>query len=197
MNYRHISATGVFLLQIFIIEVRAKYNPFKTSKNYLNRNGAVMEITNEGGYLLTVFLQNMTFQEKLALKNGRIEFKIIEDRDTGFLLTLVDFGKYTMTFEIVFDPTLYKDNRRNVEIFDKSNTINIIGVESTTNTIKTLRYISIPNKLLARWKKAWTKMLTVENCNTKYMQWINNLYRYDLSTLWKRADSIAKIHKAK
>jgi hypothetical protein len=48
-----------------------------------------------------------------VIRRGKIEFRVFEDNDTGFLLTLIRLGMNALTFEIVFDPTLYKDRKYN------------------------------------------------------------------------------------
>lgn len=101
-----------------------------------------------------------------------------------FVLTLIKYGNTNLIFEMSFDPTLYKDERRG--IFFKSNMLTIIGVDSNTNIIKTLRYVSMPLKLHQLYKDAWSLALKRKEFSQKYMNWVDDLdKRYSVVQLWK------------
>ena len=167
--------------------------PFPMFKNHQKREGAVLEVSKEGGYFLPIYLCGMLPEEINAIKTGTIEFRIYEDSNTGFILTLVRMGKKSLTFEIVFDPTLYKDGRADISVYKKSNILNIYGIESQNNIIQCMRAVSIPPALQEKWLKSWAKMLSMGNCNKQYMDWIFRLYRFDLNTLWSYSTYVAKI----
>jgi len=167
--------------------------PFPMFKNYQKREGAVLEVSKEGGYFLPIYLHGILPEEINAIKTGTIEFRVYEDSNTGFILTLVRMGKKSLTFEIVFDPTLYKDERADISVYKKSNILNIYGIESQNNIIQCMRTVAIPPVLQEKWLKSWAKMLSMGDCNKQYMDWIFRLYRFDLKTLWSYSTYVAKI----
>jgi hypothetical protein len=168
---------------------------FPLFKNRPKRDGAVLEVSKEGSYLLPIFLSGMLPKEIESIKRGKIEFRIFEDNDTGFLLTLIRLGMNALTFEIVFDPTLYKDRKNDISLYTKSNILHIFGVESNNNILQCQRLISIPPELQAKWLNSWERMLSMGDCNKQYMNWIFSLYRFDLKTLWSYSTCVAKIPK--
>ena len=74
-------------------------------------------------------------EEINAIKTGTIEFRTYEDSNTGFILTLVRMGKKSLTFEIVFDPTLYKDGRADISLYKKATSSIYTGL-----SLKTILY---------------------------------------------------------
>lgn len=166
---------------------------FPLFKNRPKRDGAALEVSKEGAYLLPIFLSEMLPKEIEAIKRGKIEFRVFEDNDTGFLLTLIRLGMNSLTFEIIFDPTLYKDRKNDISLYTKSNILHIFGVEATNNILQCQRLISISPELHAKWLNSWKKMLSMGDCNKQYMDWIFSLYRFDLKTLWSYSTCVAKI----
>lgn len=53
--------------------------PFPMFKNYQKREGAVLEVSKEGGYFLPIYLNGMLPEEINAIKTGTIEFRVYED----------------------------------------------------------------------------------------------------------------------
>lgn len=166
---------------------------FPLFKNRPKSDGAVLEVSKEGSYLLPIFLSGMLPKEIEVIRRGKIEFRVFEDNDTGFLLTLIRLGMNALTFEIVFDPTLYKDRKNDISLYTKSNILHIFGVEAYNNILQCQRLVSIPPKLQAKWLNSWERMLSMGDCNKQYMNWIFSLYRFDLKTLWSYSTYVAKI----
>jgi hypothetical protein len=160
-------------------------------RNMKGQCGAIIEQLADGGFCLVVYMDNMTTGEFLALREEKIHVRVIKETD-DFVLTLLKYGKTPLIFELCFDPTLYKDDRRG--IFSKSNMLTIIGVESNTNTIKTLRMVSMPLKLHNIFIKAWNLALTREGFSEKYNAWINDLdSRYSVVDLWKMGENYGQM----
>jgi hypothetical protein len=166
---------------------------FSLFKDHPKKDGAVLEVSKEGSYILPIFLSGMLPKEIEAIRRGKIEFRVFEDNGTGFLLTLIRLGMNSLTFEIIFDPTLYKDRKNDISLYTKSNVLHISGVEATNNILQCQRLISIPPELQAKWLNSWEKMLSMGDCNKQYMDWIFSLYRFDLKTLWSYSTCVAKI----
>jgi hypothetical protein len=155
--------------------------------------GAVLDVTKEGDYFLNIFLEEMRPQEIDAINRGSIEFRIFSEDSTGFLLTLVRIGGKAFTFEIIFDPTLYENRKPDIELYKRSNALNICAIDK--GILKCLRLVTIPDKLSQRWIYSWSKMLQMENCNEHYMNWVFHLYRFTLNQLWDYSMMAAKIQR--
>jgi len=172
------------------LQVGTPFELFK-GRNMYGQTGCLIEQLADGGFCLVVYMDNMTIGEFMALREEKIHVRVIKETD-DFVLTLLKYGKTPLIFELCFDATLYKDERRGV--FSKSNMLTIIGVESNTNTIKTLRMVSMPLKLHNTFIKAWNLALTREGFSEKYNAWINDLdSRYSVIDLWKMGDGYGQM----
>lgn len=172
-------------------EVGKPFTLYKKS-NINHADGAVLEVTEEGQYFLCIYLKNVLPQEIDAVNKGKLQFRTFEDNSIGFVLTLLSVGK-ALTFEIIFDPTLYKNRRADIELYKKSNLLNICVIDN--GILKCMRLISIPDKLHQRWINSWSKMLKIKYCNEQYMNWIFSLYRFNISQLWDYSIEAGKIEK--
>jgi len=165
-----------------MLEIGKPYNLFKC-RNMQGQCGCIIEMLKDGRYALVVYLDDMTLEEQINLKTAKIYVRVIKETD-DFILTLIRYGNSPLIFEMSFDPTLYSDERR--ELFTKSNMLHIIGVDSNTNIIKTLRYVSMPFKLFDMMKDAYKLALERENFSQKYKNWIDNLdSKYSVVELWE------------
>lgn len=169
--------------------------PFElfTGKDMRGRDGAVFESLEEGyGFAFVVYLSNMKEEERNLLWSAKISVRMIQETDS-FTLALLRFGNSPMIFEVVFDPTLYGDNRAS-QLTLKNNLVNIIGVESNTNIIQTLRVVSMPRKLMEKWRVAWDKAREQADFTEKYHKWVRDLdNRYSVFQLWDYASYIGKM----
>ncbi|AOY75388.1 hypothetical protein CLFO_43260 [Clostridium formicaceticum] len=158
----------------------------KNIERYRRFSGAKLEVHDNGNYLLLVFLDGMTNKEVEALRSSKITFKTIEERETGFLLTLVGISS-RLQFEIIFDPTLYKGARGQIAALEKSNLITLVGIDTRNMNVRALRVITPPKRLRTKWLSSWNSMINMKDCSRLYVQWINSLYRYTLDELWNMA----------
>lgn len=158
--------------------------PFKLFDNNMKgQTGCVTEMLENGVFCLVIYMDNMTFEEVIILNQIKVKVKAIKETD-DFLLIMIKFGNTPLIFEIAFDPTLYNDSRR--EYFMETNMLSIIGVDSNSNIIKALRYVSMPLALHNLYKDAWSLALKREGFSTKYTKWVDDLdKRYSIYDLWK------------
>lgn len=173
-----------------ILEIGKPFELFY-GRNMEGQSGCIFECHKTGGYALIVYMDNMTEAEKKLLRFGKIQVKIIKETDS-FMLTLIKFANSPLVFEMEFDPTLYKDNRMDNML--KSNIIDIIGVESTDNTIQTIRQVSTPMNLYRIWLVAWQVAKETNNFSEKYKRWVDDLRkRYSVLQLWDIGSYIGKM----
>lgn len=180
-------------MEINMISVGETLPPIsKNMEKYKKFNGAKLEVDSDGNYFMYVFIDGMTKNEEEALKNKKITFKVIEEEEYEFLLTLVGISD-DLQFEIIFDPTLYKSNKVGIARFKKSNFITLVGVDTRNMIVKACRIFTIPDHLRKIWLDSWEKMIGIEYCNFIYMNWVSNLYQYPLKRLWEIGKYISKV----
>lgn len=155
-----------------------------------NIDGAILEAVFNGGFMLVVYLKNMSMSEQMALRTGKVQVRLIKETDT-FLMPLIKFG-WQLEFSLIFDPTKYTDERKDT-LFE-SNMMTIVGVESTTNIIKTLRMANMPNRLFRTIMGSWDLAKKEENFSERYNAWVDDLYRrYDDNQLWEMGIYMGKM----
>jgi len=163
-----------------VLEVGKPYDLF-AGRDMASQDGCILEFYQEyGGYGLILYMNKMTEIEKLFLRRGKIRTRVINENN--FVLTLLNINN-DLYFDVEFDPLLYKDSRMNNIL--NTNMMDVIGVESSDNTVQTLRYVSVPMKLYNIWIKAWTNAKYEQNFSERYKRWVKDLQiRYDLEKLW-------------
>lgn len=159
-------------------------------RNMQGQCGCLMEQLSDGSFALIVYMDSISISEFLALREEKIHVRVIKEND--FLLTLIKYGKTSLIFEMAFDSTLYKDERRGV--FFKSNMLMIVGVDSNTNIIKTLRMVSMPMKLFNLYNKIWNINLSHERFSEDYNKWIDKMdLNYSVVQLWQQGNNYGQM----
>lgn len=179
------------MLQEFKVGHEFKY--VKDYDKYRNIEGVIMECEADGGFSLIFYLPNMTLQEKEMLRSAKIVFKALEDKEKGYILTLVKIGK--LIFEIEFDPTLYHDQRQSIETLTFGNAMHVFGVDSKTNILQSIRMIGLYDNLIKIWGAGWLKM--IENKDGGYKKWVTNWHRFNLDALWEMAGYVCQFPEKK
>lgn len=175
-----------------VLEVGKEFPMFSKSKyKTIGIDGCIIEMLPEGhGYTLSLYMSNMTQEEIKILRFNKISCKYIQEGD--FILTLISYNSSDILFELSLDPTLYKDDRSDFLL--KTNMLTVVGIESTNNIVKTIRYCSIPIKLYNKWLTAWSRAKEIESYSEKYIRWVDDLdRRYSLKQLWDIGVYIGKI----
>ena len=162
------------------LEVGTPYTLFQ-GRNMKNQTASILECNSNGDLFLNIYLDNITQEEIKILKTEIIETKLIQEGN--YLLALIKYKHNKgITFEIEFDSTIYKDDRISKI---KSNMLTIIGIESNTNIIQTLRWCNIPQKLHSTWLSNWSEVMKIYNYSKGYKKWIDDLHkRYSVLELW-------------
>jgi hypothetical protein len=160
------------------------------SIKYMNFSGCVLESTEQGDFILPIYLNNMSNQEKLALRKSTIKVKVIKDANY-LVLHLIDI-KGLGQFELIFNPLLYTGEKR--DNFLKSNLITIIGIESTKNIVQTIRQVNMPKQMYINFLGQFQEGKEIENYSNRYNRWIDDLIsRYSVEQLWDRGNYIGKL----
>jgi len=177
--------------ELIALEVGKEFPMFINSKrNMVNADGCIFEILPENDYIICIYMRGMNKNEISALRYEKIKCKYIQEGD--FILPLIRYGNTELIFELNLDPTLYKDGRGNNLL--KTNMLTIVGIESMTNVINTLRYCNFPVRLYSKLITIWDKAKDINNYSDKYTRWVNDIdNRYSLVQLWDMGIYIGKM----
>lgn len=127
-----------------LLMVGQKFDLFGGDK-HIGTEGAYFEaIEDHGGYIMAIYLNHMKASEKRELRQGIIQVKVI--KEGNYILFLSMYGASPLIFETSFDPTLYDDDRA-LQLLFHNHMVTFIGIESTNNTIQTLRTANMPQRL--------------------------------------------------
>lgn len=171
------------------ISVGQQFDLFQN--DYANTNGSVLEVDTNGDFFLIQYLANITPLEKTLLCEAKITVRMIKEAPP-LVKMLICFGATDFISEINFNPLLYTDSRKD-KLF-KNNTILIIGVESTTNKIATLKCSTMPKTMFLNLRNQYQQAKKVENYNEKYLNWTNDLEnKYTINELWEMGQYIGQI----
>lgn len=172
-----------------ILEVGKKFELFKTN-NMIGKEGCVLEVLQDGMFCVSVYLKDMSIREKKALKEDIIKVKLFKD-DKHLILPMFKYGNI-LKFGLIFDPLKYIDERK--ENIFKSNMVIIVGIESISGMIETIRYCNMPKKLFMALMVQRDYALRIDGFSLKYDRWFNDLYnRYSDDELWERGEYIGKM----
>lgn len=148
----------------------------------------VMELSDDGSFILLIVLPDMTFREEALLRENTIKTRIIERGD--FIYPIIRFEKTDMMFEIDFDPFLYDEER--IKKVGQSNMVNIVAVEGNDFIIKVLRWANMPKKLYSKYITNWN-LANKEEYSIKYHEWTSKLKReYGVNELWNEAKYVGE-----
>lgn len=171
------------------ISIGDDFDLFK-GKNMSGQCGCILELTEAGDFTLIVYMNDMTKEEIFLLQKAPIIVRQIKELD--FVLFLIRFGKTEQIFEIAFNPLLYKDKRK--ENLLNSNMILMVGVESNSNKIKTLRHFNMSQKMYVSLLGQYHNGKQQINYNDKFTKWVNDLdRRYSVLQLWELGTYIGKM----
>jgi hypothetical protein len=157
------------------------------------RDGAFFEASDYGqGYVFCIHFSNVRNAEIEIIRKSPISMRIIKGEEDSMVLPIIKFGN-SMVFEMVFDPTLYKDARA-LQFTDTNNILSIFLIESNTGEVKVIRQTNFPLKMIQICKEAWARAILDVNFSEKFNNWYNALQnRYTPEGLWNRALYIGKM----
>ncbi len=162
--------------------------PFDLFANIVHFDSCIMEVMNDGTFMLVIFLRGMSNIERELLRKGTINTRIIENGN--LILPLVRFNNSDLIFEINFNPFLYKDERK--ILAGKSNMVNIIGIELIDYTVQTIRFVNMPLKLYSKYITNWNLGDPLEY-SKQYITWVDELQsKYSVLDLWNMGQYIGR-----
>lgn len=155
--------------------------------NVGNRAGVMFELVEDLNlFILSYGSFNMNRLDIESIQNGKMTFKMI--RKNNYIILFVKSGKVYQ--EIVFDPTVYGDNRA---LRIKDSAIALLGVELNGDIIKAMRTFSLPTKVSAILYECWMKALDEEDYTNNYKEWVRGLQRFAIDELYDQATYLGKL----
>lgn len=172
-----------------LISVGDKFN-LLTGRDYTNTDGCIIEVLDDGSFGFVIYFYHMQKLEKHILKTVPITVNRI--KESNMVLHLIRFGNTELIFELSFDPLLYKDER--VEKILKSNMINMFSIESSDNTIQTMRYFNMPKQMYLGLNTMWVSGKKIEDFSGRYKRWVDDLdNRYSIVELWNMSTYVGRM----
>ena len=137
------------------IEVGEKLTLFSEIDKFKNRSGSLLEMTEDGDLVFTLFLPNMTEEEIEIIGSNTMEFRFLEEKD--MVIIYLRFIGTPLIFEFFFDPEKYSDDRVQKYINrDKGLLLNLFAVDSKKDMIvENIRIFNLPYDLEKELKKSW------------------------------------------
>jgi hypothetical protein len=125
-------------VELINVEVGKKFPLFVESVEKLKGiDGAFLEANEfNQGYFFCIHLTNIAFMDKQSFRNDNISMRVLQGNH-GMVIPMIKFGK-SMLFEMIFDPTLYKDERA-FQFVDSNNMLTLFLIESNTGELKAIR----------------------------------------------------------
>lgn len=158
------------------------------SETLLNKEGAILEKHPSGGFICLILLPHMREEEAQILQTRRADLRAIWEGN--LVLTLLRFRNTDFLFEMSFDPTKYGKADFSKWFF-KSNMFYLIGVDSSTMIVRSLRMANVSPQLYRIWGLAWQAAFQQPNYSELYDKWITDLQRrFTLERLWERASYV-------
>ena len=147
--------------------------------------GCFFEALSPHGFLLVIYLRDMTPEEEYLIQYFDIETAIVKETDY-FILPIISINNGSFIFEVDFDPFLYKTSQ---EIFEGRD-LHVVAVEASDNIVKIIRPSILPQKLFTEMYFAYLNAKDIKDFTTKRIKWINDLQdRYSSAELWDIAKS--------
>lgn len=126
------------------------------------------------GYTLYVALPNMTEQEAEIIKHNKIKVRMLGEADC--LLPVWQFIDSPIFGETPFDPTLYLPYYLDCkEDLPKTNLVTIVGVDSATMIVQTLRAANLPNNWRPIVSSAWSDVWEDPTYSKRYSAWLDKV----------------------
>ena len=144
------------------------------------------------GYLLSIYYNGLTEQEKEILKTKPVNVRLVETVK-GFVLPMLRFGNSKMIFELEYDPNIYPD-ARSLQLSSHNNLIGIAAMDSRDNRIKVVRTLNMPLKMVQTCSDEWARALLNPSYSVEYKEWLTELRsKSTIYQLWDRGIPAGKL----
>jgi hypothetical protein len=179
-------------VELINIVVGQKFPLFE--KGYEQHKGqeyAVFEASEfNQGYMFCAYIPHPRGYEIEAFRKSPIQMRIV--KGDGMVIPMIKIGNQ-LIYEIIFDPTLYDDDRA-LQIVDRNNILTLFLIDSNTGMLLAIRQCNFPLKMIQMCKEVWSRAILDINFSEKFSNWHKTLQeKYSLNTMWERALYVGKM----
>lgn len=146
--------------------------------------GKFEALDDERGYIFVVYLPNPSIRDIDNFSDLRINTRVIRKNSVSF--PLFRFGHTDLLFDVLMNPFLYSTNK-GFQMNNVNNHVTFVLVDSLTNVVKSIRYATMPFKLIRLWSESWLSMPHAEEFTAAYNKGLELLYKQDLVNCWSEA----------
>lgn len=134
------------------------------------------------GYAFVIYLPNPSKEDIDMFSDLRINTRVVRKNNVSF--PLFRFGNSDLLFDVLMNPFLYQTDK-GFQMTDRNNHVTFILVDSVTNLVRSMRYATMPFKLIKLWSESWTAMPDKDTFTAAYTKGREELYKQDLYDCWK------------
>ena len=137
---------------------------------YGNTAGS-MEVRGDDWLEFIAFMPNVTPQEIEAFKQKDIGVVYYGNSSNGKNVIYLETG--IGVFECFFNPNIYTDDRMDGFLKCNNTMLFMMLVDSSSMTIKAIRYIPVTNKVADKIKSMWQSAIDCNISRDEYDSWLN------------------------
>jgi len=169
------------------IEVGEKLTLFNEIDKFKNRSGGLLEMTEDGDLVFTLFLPNITEEEVETIGSNNMKFKLLEKNN--MIIIYLKFIGTPLIFEFFFNPEKYSDDRVKKYINrDKGLLLNLFAVDSKKDMIvENIRVFNLPYSLENKFKEFW------QNDYSDYELFCSKTTKYHVKDNFEKARYAGKV----
>jgi len=151
--------------------------------------GARFEQLYPGDWFLIIYMGQPSKEERKIVRKAKILTRYLIDESKTMVMAFIRFEASPLIYELVFDPTRYKaiEWKDRIDWWDKSNTVSLLLIDSTTGIVGAIRVANMPKTLWEVWRESWRKSVSIEDYSRKYTEWIQTLWQQKTMKLWNIA----------
>jgi hypothetical protein len=149
-------------------------------------DGAKFEQGSEGDWFIVFYMDAPSKEERRLVRKAKILTRYLTDDAGSMVFAMIRFKGSELAYELVHDPTKYPaiEWGKRVEMWDKSNMVTFLLIDSATGVIGAMRYANMPKVFWQVWRDSWRRALSIEDYTGKYEAWIKGLWEHKTLELW-------------
>lgn len=144
--------------------------------------GAQMELLPEGGFYIKLVTNDINEEDINEFRYGDIGFKVLFNEDKVYML--IRFGKGSLLYEILFNPTLYPNKEATKESIENSNLVYAIFIDGNSKKVQGIKVFNFPLETYEKLKTAWTKALVNKNYTEEFQAYCTGFFSQDIGYWW-------------
>jgi hypothetical protein len=149
----------------------------------IGEKGAVMELLPEGPYFIKLVVDELNNDDINKFREGDIIFKVLFNSDKAYIL--LRFGESNLLHEILFNPTLYKNQENTKKIMKESNLIYCVLIDGENEKIQGIKLFNFPLDIFEKLTSVWEKAFENINYTEDFKAYMTNFFSEDILFWWE------------